>query len=82
MFGEWKVSEVNEAALWAYRAAREIKTVMLDKNGKPTRRYLGGAVTVNRDVQLLRRAFNWALAAMPGDVQASPFKPGIRLRDS
>ena len=75
-FGEWKVSEVNEAALWAYRAARELKTVMLDKNGQPTRRYVGGAVTVNRDVQLLRRAFNWALAAMPGDVQSSPFKAG------
>lgn len=75
-FGEWKLVEVNEAALWAYRTAREIKTVLLDKNGKPTRRYVGGSVTVNRDVQLLRRAFNWALAAMPGDVHVSPFKAG------
>jgi len=76
LFGQWPASEVDEAALWAYRTAREVKTVILKADGTPTKRAAGGAVTVNRDVQLLRRAFNWALAAMPADVKVSPFKAG------
>ena len=39
---------------------------------------MGGAVAVNRDLQLIRRAYNWALSARPDDVETSPasFKTG------
>lgn len=75
-FGAWPVNLVTEATLWAYKTAREVKTAVLAKDGRPTRRAIGGTVTVNRDIQLLRRAFNWATAALPAEIASTPFPAG------
>ena len=72
-FGTWPVTEIDPAAIWRYRAARDTKTTVSDKDGQPTKRTAGGVIAVNRDLQLLRRAFNWARTALPGQVTRSPF---------
>ena len=72
-FGTWPVTEIDPAAIWRYRAARDTKTAVSDKDGQPTKRTAGGVIAVNRDLQLLRRAFNWARTALPGQVTRSPF---------
>jgi len=75
-FGDWLVNDVAEAQLWAYKTARSRKTPARKKDGTEYRRQMGGAVAVNRDLQLIRRAYNWALSARPDDVHTSPFKTG------
>jgi hypothetical protein len=83
-FGQWPIADVDAAALWASRTTREIKTVVLSKAGKPTKRTIGGAVGTNRDLQLLRRALNWAKAALPAHVRHSPFeaRKGLLARET
>ena len=75
-FGDWLVNDVSEAQLWAYRTARSRKIPARRRDGTEYRRLMGGAVAVNRDLQLIRRAYNWALSARPDDVHTSPFKAG------
>jgi integrase len=58
-FGEWFVADITTDALEQFRAAR---------------RTAGTIVTTNRNLALLRAAFNWAIRV--GYVERTPFKRG------
>jgi integrase len=72
-FGEWLVLDVSADALDRLREARSVRTV--HQVGRH-RNVSGGAATADKDLRLLRAAFNWALDK--GIVERSPFRRGDR----
>ncbi|MEP7305934.1 MAG: site-specific integrase [Acidobacteriota bacterium] len=70
-FGQWLVSDVNADALERLRETRRVRGVHKRATGS---NIVGGQVAANRDLRLLRAAFNWAIKV--GCVEHSPFKRG------
>jgi integrase len=80
-FGEWPVAEVNKLALDRLKAARTEQVTVRAKaranRGEEPKEYtrtLGGVVTANRNLSLLRSMLNWAVRC--GLIDATPFKRG------
>ncbi len=71
--GSWPVSDVTADALERLREARVKPDVHKRDDGKTSNR-VGGEVAANRDLRLLRAAFNWAIRV--GYVEKTPFKRG------
>ena len=73
-FGAWLAVDVNTAALERFRAARRLQSVIkvTDGDGRERSRRVGGVLTTNRNLALLRAAFNWAIRV--GHLEATPFK--------
>ena len=73
-FGGWLATDVNTAAIERFRAARRTSAVITtaDTDGQKRRRRVGGVLTTNRNLALLRAAFNWAIRV--GHLDATPFK--------
>jgi integrase len=69
--GDWLVADVTADTLERLREARVTPGVHTRTKG--TNR-VGGAVAANRDLRLLRAAFNWAIRT--GYVERTPFKRG------
>lgn len=72
-FGDWLVADVTADTLDRLREARSVRTV--HHTGR-YRNVSGGAITANKDLRILRAAFNWAIDK--GLVERSPFKRGDR----
>jgi integrase len=72
-FGDWLVVDVSADALERLREARLVREVRIREKAK---HMTGGTVAANRDLRLLRAAFNWALDK--DLVERSPFKRGDR----
>jgi len=73
-FGDWHVRDVTTGAIEQYRNARRGSRVVtvIDKHGEERRRRKGGTTATNRELALLRAAFNWAIRT--GWVDQTPFK--------
>jgi integrase len=73
-FGEWHVVDVGTGALEKFRAARRTQTTITatDQDGQQRARRKGGVLTTNRDLALLRAAFNWGIRL--DYVATTPFK--------
>lgn len=73
-FGDWLVLDVGTGALEKFRAARRTRTMVTatDQDGQARARRKGGVLTANRDLALLRAAFNWGIRL--DYVDATPFK--------
>ena len=73
-FGDWHVRDVGTGALEKFRAARRSQSIVksTDKDGHERGRRKGGVPTSNRDLGLLRAAFNWAIRL--DYVENTPFK--------
>ncbi len=69
--GDWLVADVTADTLERLREARVVRDVHTRTKG--TNR-VGGEVAANRDLRLLRAAFNWAIRT--GYVEKTPFKHG------
>jgi hypothetical protein len=69
--GAWLVSDVTADTLERLREVRGVPDVR--RRGKCSNR-VGGTVAANRDLRLLRAAFNWAIRTGYADV--TPFKRG------
>lgn len=67
--GDWLVSDVTTDTLERLREARVKRDVHTRKKGS---NLVGGQVAANRDLRLLRAAFNWAIPK--GYAKATPFK--------
>ncbi len=72
-FEAWLVADVTANTLDQLREARSVRTM---RQAGRHRHVSGGAVTANKDLRLLRGAWNWALDK--GLVERSPFKRGDR----
>ena len=70
--GDWLVADVTADTLERLREARSVPDVR-KRDTKGSNR-VGGQVAANRDLRLLRAAFNWALRT--GYVERTPFKRG------
>lgn len=77
-FGDWLAADVTADTIERLREARTVRSIV--KHAKGVNR-VGGATAANRDLQLLRAAFNWALRT--GYIERTPFKragePVVRL---
>lgn len=73
-FGEWHVLDVGTGALEKFRAARRTQAIVTvtDPDGHKRARRKGGRTTANRDLALIRAAFNWGIRL--DYVDATPFK--------
>jgi integrase len=73
-FGEWLVLDLGTGALEKFRAARRSQTMVTvtDQDGQERTRRKGGVPTTNRDLALLRAAFNWGIRL--DYVDTTPFK--------
>jgi integrase len=71
VLGSWLVSDVTANALERLREARLMRAVHKHETGS---NLSGGPVAANRDLRLLRAAFNWAIRV--GYVDRTPFKRG------
>lgn len=71
--GSWLVSDVTADALERLREARVKPDIHKRTTTKGSNR-VGGHVAANRDLRLLRAAFNWAIRV--GYVERTPFKRG------
>jgi integrase len=69
--GEWPVADVTADTLERLREARVVRDVHARTKGS---NLVGGPTAANRDLRLLRAAFNWALRT--GYVDRTPFKRG------
>jgi integrase len=67
--GDWRLSDVTAEALERFRKARTVRTVR--KTDTRTHR-LGGPIAANRDLALLRAAWNWGILML--DLDRTPFK--------
>jgi len=75
-FGRWPVRDVTSGTLERFRAARRQQSHVTakDADGHERRRRTGGRVATNRNLALLRAAFNWAI--LNDLCERSPFKKG------
>jgi integrase len=75
-FGDWPVRSVTTGVLERFRAARRPQSAAAtkDPDGRERRRRIGGTVATNRNLALLRAAFNWGILNDLCDV--TPFKKG------
>jgi integrase len=73
-FGDWLAIDVNTAALERFRSARRGQSIIKvkDADGRERSRRVGGMLTTNRNLALLRAAFNWAIRV--GHLETTPFK--------
>lgn len=71
--GDWLAADVTADTLERLREARTARDVHNHEGRKGSNR-IGGVTAANRDLRLLRAAFNWALRT--GYVEQSPFKRG------
>ena len=73
-FGQWHVCDIGTGALEKFRATRRTQAIVTatDQDGQERARRKGGVPTTNRDLSLLRAAFNWAIRL--GYVETTPFK--------
>ena len=73
-FGAWLVVDVTTGALEKFRAARRTPAMVTvtDQDGRARTRRVGGMLTTNRNLALLRAAFNWAIRV--GQLDTTPFK--------
>jgi integrase len=69
--GEWLTSDVTADTLERLREARVVRDVHTRATGSNR---VGGVVAANRDLRLLRAAFNWAIRT--GYTERTPFKRG------
>jgi integrase len=69
--GVWLIADLTADALERLREARRIPGIHTRKGGCNV---VGGAVAANRDLRLLRAAFNWAIDK--GLAERTPFKRG------
>ena len=69
--GDWLVADVTADTLERLREARLVRDVHTRETGSNR---VGGPVAANRDLRLLRAAFNWAIRT--GYVERTPFKRG------
>lgn len=69
--GEWLIADLTADALERLREARRVQGVHKRKGGCNV---TGGVIAANRDLRLLRAAFNWAIDK--GLVEKTPFKRG------
>jgi integrase len=78
--GEWLAGDVTADTIERLREARTSAGVHVHEGRKGSNR-VGGIVATNRDLRLLRAAFNWAVRT--GYVERTPFKvngePAVRL---
>lgn len=74
-FGDWLVLDVSADALERLREARQVPSI-LTQDGRKTVTKIGGKVAANRDLRLLRAAWNWAIDV--GIVDHTPFKRADR----
>ena len=72
--GAWLVSDVSADTLERLREMSGIRTV--HKSSETRGNIVGGPVAANRNLRLLRAAFNWAIDK--GLVERTPFKRGDR----
>ena len=70
--GDWLVADVTADTLERLREVRSVPDVRTREKKGSNR--VGGQVAANRDLRLLRAAFNWALRT--GYVERTPFKRG------
>jgi integrase len=68
--GEWLVTDVSVDTLERLREARVIRGLNVQLGKRSNR--VGGEVAANRDLRMLRAAFNWAIRM--GLVDRTPFK--------
>jgi integrase len=73
-FGEWFVQDVTADALEQFQSVRRQVVGLPPKREGGRARHSGGDVTANRNLTLLRAAFNWAVRK--GVMPATPFKRG------
>jgi integrase len=73
-FGEWFVRDVTADALEQFQSVRRHIVRLAPKRQGGRAPQSGGAVTANRNLTLLRAAFNWAVRK--GVMPATPFKRG------
>ena len=73
-FGAWLAVDVNTAAIERFRAARRTRETVTrkDADGRERSRHVGGVLTTNRNLALLRAVFNWAIRV--GHLDSTPFK--------
>ena len=69
--GDWLATDFSADALERLREARAVPGVLKREKGSNR---VGGTVAANRDLRLLRAAFNWAIDK--GLVDKTPFKRG------
>lgn len=72
-FGEWLVVDVTTDTIERLREARTVGQVRKREQGSNR---VGGRIAANRDLQLLRAAFNWAIVKKY--LKESPFKIGTQ----
>jgi len=78
-FGDWLVLDVTADTLERFREAKLTRSVFESERENGSKKHkgrnvVGGPVAANRDLQLLRAAFNWAIRT--GQVKETPFKIG------
>src|SRR6185295_4328251 len=71
-FGDWLLVDVTADGIERLREARSVPGVRTRTNGKKGSNRVGGKTAANRDLQLLRAAFNWGIDK--GQVDRTPFK--------
>jgi integrase len=71
--GDWLVTDVTADTVERLREARTVRGVRTRDKGAT---HVGGKTAANRDLQLLRAAFNWAIDK--GYAERTPFKRGGR----
>src|SRR5262249_26379079 len=74
VFGDWLVTDVSADTLERLREASTVRTV--HKSGETRTNVVGGPIAANRNLRLLRAAFNWSVDK--GLVERTPFKRGDR----
>lgn len=71
-FGDWLVVDVTPDTIERLRELRSVSGVRKRTEGKKGSNRVGGKTAANRDLQLLRAAWNWGLDT--GYVEGTPFK--------